>query len=45
MWMKASGLGFEEVRPDDVVLVSWDGEVLAGNGRPATPSTPSTPRS
>ena len=31
--MKASGLGFEEVRPDDVVLVSWDGEVLAGTGR------------
>ncbi len=30
--MKASGLGFEEVRPDDVVLVSWDGEVLAGTG-------------
>ena len=30
VWMKASGLGFEEVRPDDVVLVSWDGEVLAG---------------
>ncbi len=33
VWMKASGLGFEEVRPDDVVLVSWDGEVLAGAGR------------
>jgi L-ribulose-5-phosphate 4-epimerase len=33
VWMKASGLGFEEVRPDDVVLVSWDGAVLAGNGR------------
>jgi ribulose-5-phosphate 4-epimerase/fuculose-1-phosphate aldolase len=33
VWMKASGLGFEEVRPEDVVLVSWDGEVLAGRGR------------
>jgi len=32
-WMKASGLGFEEVGPDDVVLVSWDGEVLEGTGR------------
>jgi L-fuculose-phosphate aldolase len=26
--MKASGLGFEEVCPDHVLLVSWDGEVL-----------------
>jgi ribulose-5-phosphate 4-epimerase/fuculose-1-phosphate aldolase len=33
VWMKASGLGFEEVGPADVVLVSWDGEVLAGDGR------------
>ncbi|SOD94676.1 class II aldolase/adducin family protein [Blastococcus haudaquaticus] len=33
IWMKASGLGFEEVGPDDVILVSWDGEVLAGTGR------------
>jgi L-fuculose-phosphate aldolase len=33
VWMKASGLGFEEVGPDDVVLVSWDGEVLHGSGR------------
>jgi ribulose-5-phosphate 4-epimerase/fuculose-1-phosphate aldolase len=33
VWMKAAGLGFEEVGPEDVVLVSWDGEVLAGNGR------------
>jgi ribulose-5-phosphate 4-epimerase/fuculose-1-phosphate aldolase len=33
VWMKASGLGFEEVGPSDVVLVSEDGEVLAGNGR------------
>lgn len=33
VWMKASGIGFDEVSPDDVVLVSWAGEVLAGNGR------------
>jgi L-ribulose-5-phosphate 4-epimerase len=33
IWMKASGLGFEEVGPDDVLLVSWDGEVLDGDGR------------
>ncbi|TFV74921.1 class II aldolase/adducin family protein [Blastococcus sp. CT_GayMR19] len=33
VWMKASGLGFEEVRPADVILVSWDGEVLEGEGR------------
>jgi ribulose-5-phosphate 4-epimerase/fuculose-1-phosphate aldolase len=32
-WMKAAGLGFEEVGPDDVVLVSWDGQVLEGQGR------------
>lgn len=33
MWMKASGLGFEEVGPDQVLLVGWQGEVLAGDGR------------
>lgn len=33
IWMKASGLGFEEVGPDDVLLVSWDGEVLDGQGK------------
>ncbi|NEK85972.1 class II aldolase/adducin family protein [Blastococcus saxobsidens] len=33
VWMKASGLGFEEVGPEDVLLVDWDGEVLAGSGR------------
>ena len=31
-WMKASGWGFEEVQPDRVLLVSPDGEVLAGRG-------------
>ncbi|MGH3263668.1 MAG: class II aldolase/adducin family protein [Trebonia sp.] len=33
VWMKASGLGFDEVGPDDVILVSCSGEVLAGDGR------------
>ncbi len=33
VWMKASGLGFEEVGPEDIVLVSDAGEVLEGNGR------------
>jgi L-fuculose-phosphate aldolase len=31
-WMKASGLGFEEVGADDVLLVGPDGEVLEGSG-------------
>lgn len=33
LWMKAAGFGFEEVGPDQVLLVSWDGEVLEGEGR------------
>jgi L-fuculose-phosphate aldolase len=33
VWMKASTLGFEEVGPEQVILVSWDGEVLEGDGR------------
>jgi L-fuculose-phosphate aldolase len=33
VWMKAAGWGFTEVRPDRVVLVSWDGEVLSGNAK------------
>lgn len=33
VWMKANGLGFEEVGNDDVILVGWDGEVLAGDRR------------
>jgi L-ribulose-5-phosphate 4-epimerase len=32
-WMKASGQGFEEVTPDSVLLVTLDGEILAGDGR------------
>jgi L-fuculose-phosphate aldolase len=33
VWMKASGWGFEEVTPERVLLVGWDGEVLEGTGR------------
>ena len=31
--MKASTLGFEEIGPEHVILVSWDGEVLEGELR------------
>ena len=31
-WMKASGLGFEEVDPSNLLLLSLDGEILAGTG-------------
>jgi L-ribulose-5-phosphate 4-epimerase len=33
VWMKASGWSFEELTPDRVVLVTPDGEVLAGSER------------
>jgi L-ribulose-5-phosphate 4-epimerase len=33
VWMKAATLGFEEIEPEHVILVSWDGEVLEGAGR------------
>ena len=33
VWMKGAGLGFEEIGPDNVILVSWDGDVLEGDGR------------
>ena len=33
VWMKASTYGFDEVGPDQVILVSPDGEVLEGEGR------------
>lgn len=32
IWMKESGLGFEEVEPDSVQLIGWDGTVLVGDG-------------
>ena len=31
IWMKAARLGFDEITPDHVILVSWDGEVLQGD--------------
>lgn len=33
VWMKATGWGFEEVSAERVLLVGWQGEVLAGEGR------------
>jgi L-ribulose-5-phosphate 4-epimerase len=33
IWMKASSWGFEEIGPERVILVSWEGEVLEGDGR------------
>jgi L-fuculose-phosphate aldolase len=33
VWLKASGWGLEEITADRVQLVSWDGEVLAGDGK------------
>ena len=33
IWMKASTHGFEEMGAEQVILVSWDGEVLEGDGR------------
>jgi ribulose-5-phosphate 4-epimerase/fuculose-1-phosphate aldolase len=33
VWMKASSLGFDEIGAEKVILVSWEGEVLEGEGR------------
>lgn len=33
VWMKATGWGFEEITPERVLLIGWDGEMLAGEGR------------
>ena len=33
VWMKAAGWGLEETTRDRTVLVSWDGDVLSGDGR------------
>jgi len=33
IWMKAATWGFEEIGPEHVLLVSWEGEVLEGDGR------------
>lgn len=32
LWLKGSHLGFDEVTEDDVILLSFDGEILAGSG-------------
>ena len=33
VWMKASTFGLEEIGPEHVILVSWDGDVLSGDHR------------
>jgi ribulose-5-phosphate 4-epimerase/fuculose-1-phosphate aldolase len=33
IWIKSGGLGFDEVTADNVQLVGWDGELLAGEGK------------
>lgn len=33
IWMKAAGFGFDEMTAEQVILVSWEGEVLEGDGR------------
>ena len=33
IWMKASSYGFDEIGAEQVILVSWDGDVLEGGGR------------
>jgi L-ribulose-5-phosphate 4-epimerase len=33
VWMKAAGLGFDEIEAEHVILVSWDGDVLEGEHR------------
>ena len=33
IWMKAASWGFDEIGPEQVILVSWDGEVVEGDGR------------
>lgn len=30
-WLKGSRLGLEEVTPEDVILLSWEGEILQGS--------------
>ena len=33
IWMKAAGYGLDELSSEHVILVSWDGDVLEGDGR------------
>ncbi|QNE23229.1 class II aldolase/adducin family protein [Kribbella qitaiheensis] len=32
VWLKRSGLGFDELEPDDIQLIDWSGRLLAGQG-------------
>jgi L-ribulose-5-phosphate 4-epimerase len=32
VWMKAAGFGFEEIAAEQIILVGFDGEILAGDG-------------
>lgn len=32
VWMKGSGFGFEEIQPENVLLVDFDGNILEGEG-------------
>lgn len=32
IWIKRAGLGFDELTPDDIQLVGWDGRLLEGSG-------------
>ena len=31
LWLKGSNLGFDEVQESDVILLSWDGEIVEGS--------------
>jgi L-fuculose-phosphate aldolase len=33
VWLKGARLGFDEVTEDDVILLSWDGEILEGGAQ------------
>jgi len=33
VWMKAASWGFDEIGPGQVILVSWNGDVLEGDGK------------
>jgi L-ribulose-5-phosphate 4-epimerase len=33
VWLKGSHLGFDEVEPETVILLDWDGEILEGDAK------------
>jgi L-ribulose-5-phosphate 4-epimerase len=33
IWLKGSHLGFDEVEPETVILLDWDGEILEGDAK------------